>query len=71
MLPETLRDTIEKMEEMTASHRRCVVAGRGRLGYMLMASGILNVCCPYASRDEISSAVRNSVGSASSTATIE
>ncbi|RSH91079.1 cis-prenyltransferase [Saitozyma podzolica] len=45
MLPPEVRDAVERMEQVTAGHKR----------------GVLNVACPYASRDEIAMAVRHTV----------
>lgn len=45
LLPPDVREAVEKVENMTRSHRRAT----------------LNICMPYASRDEIAGAVRKCV----------
>ncbi|ORY28474.1 putative undecaprenyl diphosphate synthase-domain-containing protein [Naematelia encephala] len=48
MLPKDVREAVQEMEALTRNHR----------------NGVLNVCCPYASRDEITTAVRDTVKAA-------
>ncbi|KAI9634977.1 Decaprenyl diphosphate synthase-like protein [Dioszegia hungarica] len=49
MLPPDVRGAVEDMERLTARHTRRAL------------SGVLNVCCPYTSRDEILGAVKRTV----------
>ncbi|WVN85085.1 di-trans,poly-cis-decaprenylcistransferase [Cryptococcus depauperatus CBS 7841] len=47
MLPLDVLQAVEEMEAMTANNK----------------NGVLNVCCPYTSRDEISSAIQETIAS--------
>ncbi|KAK8858626.1 di-trans,poly-cis-decaprenylcistransferase [Kwoniella newhampshirensis] len=45
LLPRDVQQAVREMEEMTAGHK----------------NGVLNVCCPYTSRDEITTAMQDTV----------
>ncbi|WWD18517.1 di-trans,poly-cis-decaprenylcistransferase [Kwoniella shandongensis] len=45
LLPPDVQEAVREMEEMTANHK----------------NGVLNVCCPYTSRDEITTAMKSTV----------
>ncbi|KAG7562893.1 hypothetical protein FFLO_01722 [Filobasidium floriforme] len=48
LLPLEIQQSMQELEESTSSHR----------------SSILNVCCPYTSRDEVTTAIRSAVSDA-------
>ena len=72
MLPLDLQKAIGQMEDLTKGHTQYVsllrtskAVDKMTLAYIetkLTCSGVLNVCCPYTSRDEITRAVQSALG---------
>lgn len=67
MLPPDVREAVESMERDTAGYQTCVLhsdASHRGLTFpecYSLARAVLNVCCPYTSRDEVTTAVKDTI----------